>query len=123
MRNQHERVVEVLSVAKQLGVDGISPVILGDAGNLIVHLDPHPIVARVAKLFAGDDADVWQGILAREVRVARHLARSGAPVVPPAAGAYAEPHRVGETWMTWWQFLPKAPHTRRCLHLRSRSTP
>ncbi|MHB1683358.1 MAG: phosphotransferase [Bacilli bacterium] len=109
MRDQHERVAEVLSVAKQLGVDGISPVILGDAGNLIVHLASHPIVARVAKLFAGDDADAWRGILAREVRVARHLARSGAPIVPPAAGAYAGPHRVGDTWMTWWQFLPKAP--------------
>ncbi|MHB1626954.1 MAG: phosphotransferase [Bacilli bacterium] len=109
MSDQRERVAEVLLVAKQLGVDGISPVILSDAGNLIVHLAPHPIVARVAKLFAGDDADVWRGILAREVRVAQHLARSGAPVVLPAAGAYAGPHRVGGTWMTWWQFLPKVP--------------
>lgn len=109
MRDQHERVAEVLLVAKQLGIYGISPVILSDAGNLIVHLAPHPIVARVAKLFAGDDADAWRGILAREVRVAQHLARSGAPVVLPAAGVYAGPHRVGGTWMTWWQFLPKAP--------------
>ena len=107
MSDQHESVAEVLLVAKELGVDGISPVILGDAGNLIVHLAPHPIVARVAKLFAGDDADAWRGILAREVRVAQHLARRGAPVVLPAAGAYAGPHRVGGTWMTWWQFLPK----------------
>ena len=46
--------------------------ILRDAGNLIVHLSPFPIVARVANLSEGDDPNFWRTIWSYEIKVATH---------------------------------------------------
>ena len=72
-----------VSVARELDVDVIRPEVLSNEQNLLVHLSPAPVVARVATRIAWSRPDpaAW---LAREVSVAAHAARNGGPVVPPA---------------------------------------
>ncbi len=71
-------------LAQRLGLPGDDPVILSSRGNLLVHLSPALVVARVATLTARYRLDpmAW---LAREVAVAGYVAGRGGPVVPPAA--------------------------------------
>ena len=50
-------VQEIVSVTEGLGLEQVRPIVLRDAGNLVVHLAPHPIVARVYRLVAGHDRE------------------------------------------------------------------
>ncbi len=76
----------VARLARRLGLPPDEPVVLSHRGNLLVHLTPAPIVARVATLTGAWRLDpmAW---LAREVAVAGFVAEHGGPVVPPAAEA------------------------------------
>lgn len=73
-------------LARRLGLPPDEPVVLSHRGNLLVHLTPAPLVARVATLTGTGRLDpmAW---LAREVAVAGYVAERGGPVVPPAAEA------------------------------------
>jgi Ser/Thr protein kinase RdoA (MazF antagonist) len=65
-------------------------VVLHDGSNLLLHLRPAPVVARVAAVVADvRRGPAWQ---LREVQVAGRLASAGAPVVPPAAVVAPGPH-------------------------------
>jgi Phosphotransferase enzyme family len=76
----------VTRLARRLGLPPDEPVVLSHRGNLLVHLTPAPVVARVATLTGTWRLDpmAW---LAREVAVAGFVAERGGPVVPPAADA------------------------------------
>jgi hypothetical protein len=76
----------VTRLARRLGLPPDEPVVLSHRGNLLVHLTPAPVVARVATLTGTWRLDpmAW---LAREVAVAGFVADRGGPVVPPAADA------------------------------------
>jgi len=87
---------------------GIDPVVLSDSGNLTVHLSPHPVVARVAKLFPGDDAEFWRTVWRAELQVTRHLSTRGVPVVPPCVSVHPGPHPIAGTWMTLWEYMRPA---------------
>ncbi|WP_028962486.1 phosphotransferase [Sulfobacillus thermosulfidooxidans] len=80
------------------------PIILRDAGNLILWLRPYPIVARVATLFTGDNADFWGAVWRRELQVAEHLMRHNIPIVPPTSVVPPGPHQVAGSWMTLWDY-------------------
>ncbi len=101
-----QRLSEVVCSAENFGLTGIRPQVLSDAGNLIVHLIPYPVVARVATLFPGDDASIERHIFERELRVANHLSRCHVPVVLPCSMISPGPHPVGETCMTLWEYAP-----------------
>jgi Ser/Thr protein kinase RdoA (MazF antagonist) len=77
--------------------------VLHDGSNLLVHLAPAPVVARVAAVVA----DVRRGPawLIREVQVAGRLAAAGAPVVPPAAVVAAGPHIRRHRVITFMAFV------------------
>lgn len=94
-----------MSAAEKLGLKNIKPIILGDAGNFIVHLTPYRIVARVAKLFDGDDSNLWREIWSYEVKVSQHLMERDIPVVACSNTAPPGPHKVGDTWMTLWEYV------------------
>jgi hypothetical protein len=64
--------------------------VLHDGSNLLVHLRPAPVVARVPAMVA--DLRRGPAWLFREVQVAGRLAAAGAPVVPPAAVVAPGPH-------------------------------
>jgi phosphotransferase family enzyme len=75
------------------------PTVLKDGSNLIVHLEPHPVVVRVATVtaWARVDPQPW---LEREVRLTEALVAAGAHVVPPSPLIAPGPHEIGGWWMT-----------------------
>lgn len=100
---------DVLVVAESLGFSNVKPVVLSDAGNLLVHLSPFPVVARVAKLFPGDDARFWRDVCDNEIKVARHLIETGIPVVSYFRDIPPRPYCVGDTGMTLWDYVESTP--------------
>ena len=109
-RSQHTILIsEVTNVASRLGFSNVKPMVLRDAGNLIVHLCPFPIVARVATLSDGDDPNFWRTIWRDEIKVATHLMKQGIPVVPYLRIMPPGPYFVGGTWMTLWEYIEPAP--------------
>ena len=96
---------EVTAVSEHLGIKGIYPIVLSNRGNFIVHLAPYPIVARVVKLFDGDDPNFWREIWLKELKVTDRLKERGIPVVPYSSLLPPGPHKVADTWMTFWEYV------------------
>jgi hypothetical protein len=93
----------VRAVAAQGGLRSAEPKILRDRGNLLVHLTPAPVVARVATLTG--TRRVGDGWLRREVAVAGFLARAGAPVVAPSAEIDPGPHTHEGISLSFWDYV------------------
>lgn len=90
-----------VAVAEAQGVRFSRPVVLADRSNLLLHLAPAPVVARVPTTTrAVRPGAAW---LRREVAVAGHLARRGAPVVAPTAAADPGPHLHEGLPVTLWE--------------------
>jgi Ser/Thr protein kinase RdoA (MazF antagonist) len=93
-----------VTVAAAHGVVARDPVVLRDGLNVLVHLRPAPVVARVpgtiARVRPGAD---W---LRREIAVAGHLARAGAPVVAPSAELPPGPHERDGHVLSFWTHVP-----------------
>ena len=87
---------------------GARPRILADSGNLTVHLEPHPIVARMPYRMPTEDAGSVQESLRREIQVARHLREVGVPTVEPAAVVDAGPYLLGADWLALWTYAEPA---------------
>ncbi|MFD2091804.1 phosphotransferase family protein [Blastococcus deserti] len=84
------------------------PVVLQDGINVVLHLSPAPVVARVAtltRLLRGDGLTPF----GREVSLAGALARAGAPVVPPSGLLPPGPHRLGDTVLSFWTHVTVLP--------------
>lgn len=86
----------VAHAARQLGLDASNPELLRAGANVVVHLAPSPVVARVATLTAEmrDGADAY---LRRERDVTRHLVTQGLPVIAPTTLVEPGPH-VADGW-------------------------
>ncbi|GGH86497.1 hypothetical protein JOD43_003574 [Pullulanibacillus pueri] len=100
-----ELIKALVKRAPQLGLSNIDPVILSDAGNLIVHLSPYPIVARIAKLFDGDNSTFWKNVLLQELKVVEYLERHKVPVISLVKDVSPGPHKIDSTWMTLWEYI------------------
>ncbi|OPH57861.1 hypothetical protein BC351_05060 [Paenibacillus ferrarius] len=101
---------QVSLIAEETGLADISPIVLSSGGNLIIHLAPHPIVARAATVISNEeDTEYVYNILDRELRVARHLQSKGIPVLLPTDLIDAGPTNVGGTWMTFWEYVTPVP--------------
>ena len=94
-----------VAVAREHGVTATDPVILRDKLNVLVHLRPAPIVARVAGTIAR--VRPGAGWLRREISVAGHLARTGAPVVAPSDELPPGPHAYDGHVLSFWRFVPE----------------
>jgi hypothetical protein len=92
------------AVAREHGVacDQAAPIAAGS--NVLVHLKPAPVVARVMTGTAvlHDDTEQW---LAREVAVAAFLAERADLVVAPSELLPPGPHERDGLWMTLWKFV------------------
>ena len=98
---RRRRVMQAVhELALKLGLE-VSPRILKDSNNTIVHLAPLPLVAKVG---TSHFRDASLEALDRELDVARHLASKNAPIVYPSAEVPAGPHRVADLIVTLWQF-------------------
>ena len=95
-------------VAGRHGIRCTSPVVLREGANVLVHLAPAPVVARVAALTAEVRPDVG-ATLAKDVALAGWLAGRGAPVVPPSPELPAGPHVSGGRTMTFWTYVEHDP--------------
>jgi hypothetical protein len=76
-------------------------VVINAGSNLLVHLRPSPVVARVmtGTVALHDDLERW---LANEVSVLSFLAPTGLAVAPSPL-IDPGPHRSGGLWMTFWE--------------------
>lgn len=97
-----------LTVAAEHGIRCAAPVVLRDAANVLVHLAPAPVVARVAAATALVRADV-AATLARDVDLTGYLAGRGAPVVPPSAELPPGPHVRADRVLTFWRYVEHVP--------------
>ena len=79
-------------------------VVLAGGSNVLVHLKPTPVVARVmtATAVLHDDLEGW---LTREVAVGQFLGERGLAVAPTRL-APPGPHQRDGLWMTLWDYVP-----------------
>jgi hypothetical protein len=93
------------AVAREHGVACDEAVRIAAGSNVLVHLKPAPVVARVMTGTAvlHGDAEQW---LAREVAVGAFLAERTDLVVPPTEILPPGPHERDGLWMTLWKFVP-----------------
>jgi hypothetical protein len=92
------------AVAREHGVACDEAVRIAAGSNVLVHLKPAPVVARVmtGTALLHDDVEQW---LAREVAVGTFLAGTDL-VVPPSDVLPPGPHEQDGLWMTMWKFVP-----------------
>jgi Ser/Thr protein kinase RdoA (MazF antagonist) len=82
--------------------------VLWDSNNTVVHLDPMPIVAKVARGGRGESA----AALGRELAVGAHAARMGAPVAEPSPELPCEVHWHDGQALTFWRYYEHDPGVR-----------
>lgn len=92
-----------VTAATSLGVRCTDPVVLHDGSNVVVHLRPAPVVARVATVTARirPGVEAW---FRRDVLVARHAAARGVPATRPFGG----PVVVDGVTVALWHHEPHA---------------
>ncbi len=93
-------------VAQRHGIAAEHARVLHDATNVVVHLAPSPVVAKICRASVGDHG--WRK-LATELEIARHLIRAGAPVVGPSQELPPGPHVQGDFAMTFWRHQDHDP--------------
>jgi aminoglycoside phosphotransferase (APT) family kinase protein len=101
---QREGVRVACAVALDLGLACDDPSVLTERSNLLVHLRPAPVVARVATRIG--PMRPGKESLAREVAITRHLAHAGAPVVPPSGEIDPGPHERDGLALTFFEYAP-----------------
>ena len=94
-------------VAARFGLVTEAPAVLADGANIVVHLRPAPVVAKVAASTPAVRRDN-QDWLQRELDVSVFLAADGAPVVPPSPELPATTHHDHGHVMSFWRYLPPA---------------
>ena len=101
-------VAAAVAIARAHGVRCTTPAVLTDRSNVLVHLRPAPVVARVATTTAlvRPNARVW---LAREIAVAQFLVARGAGVVPPSSEVPPGPHEADGFAVSFWRFVVHHP--------------
>lgn len=97
-------VAAAVSTARAQGVRCDAPEVLADGSNVLVHLAPAPVVARVATTtgLVRKHAQQW---LALDLDLAAYLAARNFPVVPPSAELPPGPHLGDGLALTFWKFF------------------
>jgi phosphotransferase family enzyme len=96
-------VTAAVEVAAEHGLRADDPVVLRDTWHVLVHLRPLPIVARVSSGRPYPEGPPEEDVI-RELAVASHAARAGAPVVPPSDLLDPGPHRHGGHVIAFWKY-------------------
>jgi hypothetical protein len=105
--DDHSRraVTAALAVARGLGLQCSDHAeVVADGSNVLVHLVPSPVVARVATTTAlvRKPAQWW---LALDLDLAGYLAARDFPVVPPSQDLPPGPHQHDGFALTFWEFV------------------
>lgn len=101
-------VENAVALAKGLGLSADTPKVLKDGSNVVVHLAPAPVVARVATTTALVRTEVTKW-LTRELDVARYLVEQGAPVVAPSGEVDPGPHAYDGYAISLWNYVEHTP--------------
>ncbi|MGR7025301.1 phosphotransferase family protein [Geodermatophilus sp. URMC 62] len=104
-------VAAATAVAAAHGLQAAGARVLHDGVNVVVHLAPAPVVARVATLTPLLRPDPARPF-GREVALAAALAAAGAAVVPPSDLLPPGPHEHDGLVLAFWQHVevrPQAP--------------
>jgi Ser/Thr protein kinase RdoA (MazF antagonist) len=104
---QDAAVRAAVTIAARFGITATEPAVLADGANIVVHLRPAPVVAKVAASTPAVRRDN-QDWLQRELDVSAFLAAQGAPVVPPSPELPATTHHDDGHVMSFWRYLPPA---------------
>ncbi|SDY59053.1 Ser/Thr protein kinase RdoA involved in Cpx stress response, MazF antagonist [Modestobacter sp. DSM 44400] len=99
-----------LTVARAHGLAADEAALLHDGVNVVVHLRPAPVVARVATLTPLLRPAI-QRPFGREVALAGVLAEAGAAVVPPSTELPPGPHEHAGLTLSFWRFVEVLPET------------
>ncbi len=96
------------AVAESQGLAFAAPVALSAATNVLVHMSPAPVVARVmtATSVLHPDIKWW---LECELAVGEFLAERGGPAVPPTDMIDPGPYEHDGFWMSFWRFIEHDP--------------
>jgi hypothetical protein len=100
---EQRAVVAAQAVATDRGVFCGRATVVYSGSNVLVHLRPAPVVARVmtGTVVLHDDPQRW---LEREVSVLRFLASSGLAIAPSSLIAPG-PYKQDELWLTCWEWI------------------
>ncbi|MGI8771835.1 MAG: phosphotransferase family protein [Acidobacteriaceae bacterium] len=96
-------------VAEAHGITVREVEVVSDGANLLLHLQPAPLLARVATTTAlvRRPVSAW---LARDLNIAGFLHAQGVPVVPPSDLLPPGPHVNDGFTMSFWQYVDHDPN-------------
>lgn len=101
-RERQKQAIEAATeIAATHQIKSDSPILLKDANNTVIHLAPSPVVAKVATSTLRKQ---HVSNLEHELKVALHLADSGAPIVPPSGEIPPAVYRYKDLEITFWQY-------------------
>ncbi|BDA66897.1 hypothetical protein CAL7716_010630 [Calothrix sp. PCC 7716] len=93
----------VYEIAENNGISFGKPIILSNQSNIIIHLYPTSVVARVATTTGTvREGDAW---LKREVAVSTYLAENGAPIIPPSTQLPPGTYEHNGLILSFWEFV------------------
>ena len=95
-----------MAVGRGLGLSVGEPVVLRDVTNVVVHLAPSPVVARVPVTFARLRGRAW---VEKELELVSGLRDAGLPVAGPTREAAPGPHERDGFLVTLWDFVENDP--------------
>jgi phosphotransferase family enzyme len=97
-------VAAAVAVAGEQGLPAGDAIPVGTGSNVIVHLRPSPIVARVMSgtVVLHPDPHAW---LTREIDVGAFLAERTSSVVAPATGVDPGPYVRDGLWLSFWEHV------------------
>jgi hypothetical protein len=101
-------VAAAATVARASGLGVTAPEVLADGVNLVVHLRPTPVVARVATLTPLLRPGAPRQPR-RDVRLAGALATADAPVLTPSDLLPPGPHEHDGLTLSFWRFVEVLP--------------
>jgi hypothetical protein len=96
----------VATVARDHGLPVDRMRVVRDLTNVLVHLEPAPVVARVPITLARMRGPRW---FAQIIDLARLLADAGAPVAPPTADVDPGPHSYDGLLVELWSYVENDP--------------
>lgn len=96
----------IVEAARERGLPREGLRILRDATNVLVRLEPAPVVARVPITLARLRPRAW---FEEEIRLAQFLADAGAPVAPPSPDVDPGPTECDGLLVTFWKHVDHDP--------------
>jgi Phosphotransferase enzyme family len=95
-----------VAVARDHGLRVDDPVVLRDLTNVLLRLDPSPVVARIPRTLSRLRGREWFEL---EVRSASRLAQAEAPVAPHATVVDPGPHERDGFLVSFWDVVDHDP--------------